>query len=116
MRHRLKSRQLGRTREIRKSLLQNMATSLILHEGLVTSEGKAKELRRYVEPLITKSKVKSIPVIRQLQAELPEEGAVRKLISELGPKYKDRPGGYVRLIKIGTRPGDGARRIKVELV
>lgn len=116
MKHRIKARTLGREKAPREAMLKNLATSLILHEAVVTTEGKAKEVRRYVEPLITRSKDKTLANIRRLHAELPEEGAVKKLFAYLGPKYKERPGGYVRLVKLGTRPGDGATRVKVELV
>ncbi len=116
MKHRIKARTLGREKAHRTALLRNMAVSLILHESITTTEGKAKELRRYVEPLITKAAKKDLGTIRSLHGELPEQGAVKKLLEQLGPKYAERPGGYVRLIKIGTRPGDGARSVKVELV
>ncbi len=107
---------MGRVAEHRRALLRNLATSLIIDEAIVTSVGKAKELRRYVEPLITKSKTKSVPHLRALAGELPEPNAVKKLVEELGPKYRDRPGGYVRLSKLGPRVGDAAEAVKVELV
>lgn len=116
MRHLKSGRTLGRVRAHRQAMLANLATSLILHEQIVTTEGKAKELRRFVEPLVTRAKSSSLATRRALIAALPEKGAARKLVEDLGPKYQDRPGGYVRLTKIGSRPGDGARRIKVEFV
>lgn len=119
MKHRVQGRSLGRVREHRQALLKNLAVSLILHESVVTTEGKAKEIRRFVEPLITKAakaEAKSVPVARSLTAVLPDPGAVAKLLKDLGPKYQDRPGGYLRLTKLGTRPGDGALSVKVELV
>ncbi len=116
MKHRRHGRSLGRVAEHRRALLRNLATSLIIDESVVTSSGKAKELRRFVEPLITKSKHNTVPHLRALAGELPEPNAVRKLLEEIGPKYKDRPGGYVRLSKLGPRPGDAAESIKVELV
>lgn len=97
-------------------MLKNLAVSLILHEHVVTTEGKAKELRRFVEPLITRAATQSVPTTRALAGILPESGAVKKLLADLGPKYKERPGGYVRLTKLGTRVGDAARTVKVELV
>lgn len=116
MKHRIQARTLGREKSHRDAMLKNLAVSLILHESVVTSEGKAKEVRRFVEPLITKAKTKNLGTVRQLHGSLPENGAVRKLFEQLGPKYAERPGGYVRLTKLGTRPGDGARKVKVELV
>lgn len=116
MQHKHGHRSLGRVREHRQAMLRNMAVSLILHEQIVTTEGKAKELRKFVEPLVTKSKEKTVPRVRALKATLPEAGAVDKLFADLGPKYKDRPGGYVRLTKLGTRVSDGAERVKVEFV
>lgn len=116
MKHRIKARTLGRTKAPRDAMLKNLATSLILHEAVVTTEGKAKEVRRYVEPLITRAKEKSVANIRLVRAKVAEDGAAQKLFADLGPKYADRPGGYVRIIKIGTRVGDGALQVKVELV
>ncbi len=105
-------------------MLGNLAVSLIVHEHVVTTEAKAKEIRRFVEPLITKAAGATpgatgegnVPVIRALTAALPEPRAVTKLVKELGPKYHDRPGGYLRLTKVGYRDGDAARTVKVELV
>lgn len=97
-------------------MLKNLAVSLIMHESLVTTEGKAKELRKFVEPLVTKSREKTVPRVRQLRGSLPEPGAVDKLFGDIGPKYKDRPGGYLRLTKLGPRLSDGAERVKVEFV
>ncbi len=116
MRHRVKKRPLGRKTAHRRSMLKNLATSLIVHGELVTTKGKAKELRRFVEPLITKAGTESLANTRQLAAVIEQKKAATKLRTELGPKYKDRPGGYVRLVKLGTRPGDGATSVKVQLV
>lgn len=116
MRHGHGHRTLGRRTAPRQALLKNLAVSLILHERIETTEGKAKELRKFVEPLITKAKVNTVPNVRRLNGTLPEPGAVKKLFAELGPKYQERPGGYVRLVKLGQRPSDGAERIMVELV
>ena len=116
MKHRRQGSSLGRVAGHRRALLRNLAVSLIVEESVVTSRGKADELRRYVEPLITKSKEKTVPRVRALTGELPEPSAVKKLFETLGPKYKDRAGGYVRLSKLGPRPGDGAESVKVELV
>jgi large subunit ribosomal protein L17 len=97
-------------------MLRNLAVSLIVHEKVTTTEAKAKEIRGIVEPLITKAGKGTVPVIRQLNAALPEKKAVTKLVKELGPKYQDRPGGYLRLTKVGQRDGDAARKVTVELV
>ena len=116
MKHGHGHRTLGRVRAHRQAMLGNLAVSLILHEQIVTTEGKAKELRKFVEPLVTKSKEKTVPRVRALRGTLPENGAVDKLFAEIGPKYKDRSGGYVRLTKLGQRVSDGAERVKVEFV
>jgi large subunit ribosomal protein L17 len=116
VKHRRQGSSLGRVTAHRRALLRNLAVSLIVDEAIITSRGKADELRRYVEPLITKSKRKSVPTVRALTGELPEPAAVKKLLETIGPKYKDRAGGYVRLSKLGPRPGDGAESVKVELV
>lgn len=116
MKHRRQGRSLGREPSHRQAMLANLATALILHEQVVTTEGKAKEVRRFVEPLVTKAATKSVSTIRGLQTKLPEQGAVRKLVEDLGPKYRDRPGGYTRLTKLGSRPGDGAHQVKLEFV
>jgi large subunit ribosomal protein L17 len=116
MRHGHGYRSLGRKTAHRHAMLKNLAVSLILHEKLETTDGKAKELRKYVEPLITTAKQNTVPNVRRMNGELPEQGAVKKLFAELGPKYKDRPGGYVRLTKLGPRATDGAERTYVELV
>lgn len=116
MKHRRQGRSLGRVAEHRRALLRNLAVSLIADGSVVTTRGKADELRRYVEPLITKSKEKTVPRVRKLDGELPDPAAVKKLFETIGPKYQDRAGGYVRLSKLGPRPGDGAESVKVELV
>lgn len=107
---------MGRVAGHRRAMLRNLAVSLITDGSVVTSQGKAKELRQYVEPLITKSKEKSVPRVRALAGELPEPNIVKKLVDEIGPKYKKRTGGYVRLSKLGPRAGDAAEEVKVELV
>lgn len=116
MRHAHGHRTLGRKTAHRHALLKNLAVSLILHERIETTTGKAKELRKFVEPLITTAKANTVPNVRKLNGTLPEQGAVKKLFAELGPKYQERPGGYVRLVKLGQRASDGAERVSVELV
>ena len=97
-------------------MFQNMANSLFLHEVIKTTLPKAKELRRVVEPLITKAKSDSIANRRHVFSKLRDDAMVAKLFTELGPFYKDRPGGYVRILKAGFRTGDKAPMALVQLV
>ena len=116
MRHRKSGRQLNRNSSHRKAMFQNMANSLFLHEVIKTTLPKAKELRRVVEPLITKSKSDSVANRRHVFSKLRDDAMVAKLFTELGPFYKDRPGGYVRILKVGFRTGDKAPMAVVQLV
>ena len=97
-------------------MFQNMANSLFLHEVIKTTLPKAKELRRVVEPLITKAKSDSIANRRHVFSKLRDDAMVAKLFTELGPFYKDRPGGYIRILKAGFRTGDKAPMAVVQLV
>ena len=116
MRHRKSGRQLNRNSSHRKAMFQNMANSLFLHEAIKTTLSKAKELRRVVEPLITKAKSDSVSNRRHVFSKLRDDAMVAKLFTELGPFYKDRPGGYVRILKAGFRTGDKAPMAVVQLV
>ena len=116
MRHRNAGRQLNRNSSHRKAMFKNMAASLIEHELIKTTLPKAKELRRVAEPLITMAKEDSVAKRRLAFARLRDDAAVGKLFSELGPRYKERPGGYLRILKCGFRPGDKAPMAFVELV
>jgi len=116
MRHRKSGRQLNRNSSHRKAMFQNMANSLFLHEAIKTTLPKAKELRRVVEPLITKAKSDSVANRRHVFSKLRDDAMVAKLFTELGPFYKDRPGGYVRILKAGFRTGDKAPMALVQLV
>lgn len=116
MRHRKSGRRLNRNSAHRSAMLRNMTTSLIEHELIKTTLPKAKELRRVAEPLITLAKVDSVAKRRLAFARLRSDPAVGKLFTELGPRYKDRPGGYLRILKCGYRPGDKAPMAFVELV
>ena len=116
MRHRKSGRQLNRNSSHRKAMFQNMANSLFLHEVIETTLPKAKELRRVVEPLITKAKSDSVANRRHVFSKLRDDAIVAKLFNELGPFYKDRPGGYVRILKAGFRTGDKAPMALVQLV
>ncbi|OUD15629.1 50S ribosomal protein L17 [Thioflexithrix psekupsensis] len=116
MRHRNVGRQLSRNSSHRKAMLKNMAASLMRHELIRTTLPKAKELRRVAEPLITLAKEDSVARRRLAFARLRDRDIVTKLFNELGPRYKERPGGYLRILKCGNRPGDNAPMAIVELV
>ncbi|WP_457675222.1 50S ribosomal protein L17 [Thiolapillus sp.] len=116
MRHRKAGRQLNRNSSHRKAMFRNMAVSLIEHEMIKTTLPKAKELRRVAEPLITLAKQDSVAKRRLAFSRLRDDAAVGKLFAELGPRYQDRPGGYLRILKCGYRPGDKAPMAYVELV
>ncbi len=116
MRHRKSGRQLNRNSSHRKAMFSNMATSLFEHEIIKTTLPKAKELRRVAEPLITMAKEDSVSKRRLAFARLRDNSAVGKLFNELGPRYKERAGGYTRIMKCGYRPGDTAPMAYIELV
>lgn len=116
MRHKLKGRKLNRTSSHRKSMFANMAVSLIMHEQIQTTLPKAKEIRPYLEILVTKAKRSDLATRRGLIARIKDLTAVEKLISVLGPRYKERPGGYLRIIKAGFRHGDMAPMAYIEFV
>jgi large subunit ribosomal protein L17 len=116
MRHRKAGKQLNRNSSHRKAMFRNMAASLFEHELIKTTVPKAKELRRVAEPLITMAKEDSVAKRRLAFARLRSDAAVGKLFSELGPRYRARPGGYLRILKCGYRPGDKAPMAYVELV
>jgi large subunit ribosomal protein L17 len=116
MRHRKSGRHLNRNSSHRKAMFRNMAVSLVEHEMIRTTVPKAKELRRVIEPLITLSKVDHHSKRRLAFDRLRDREAVTKLFGELGPRYQDRPGGYMRILKCGYRPGDSAPMAIVELV
>ena len=116
MRHRKSGRQLNRNSSHRKALFQNMANSLFEHEIIKTTLPKAKELRRVAEPLITLAKEDSVAKRRLAFDRMRDKAMVGKLFTELAPRYKDRPGGYLRIMKCGFRAGDAAPMAYVELV
>lgn len=116
MRHRKSGRKFNMNSSHRKALFSNMVGSLIKHELIKTTLPKAKELRSYAEPLITLSKEDSVAKRRLAFAKLRDRSVVTKLFNELGPRYKDRQGGYLRIMKCGFRPGDSAPMAYVELV
>ena len=116
MRHRKSGRQLNRNSSHRKAMFSNMANSLFEHEIIKTTLPKAKELRRVAEPLITMAKEDSVAKRRLAFDRLRDKAAVGKLFNELGPRYKERAGGYTRIMKCGFRPGDAAPMAYIELV
>jgi len=116
MRHRQSGRQLNRNSSHRKAMFQNMVNSLFKHELIKTTLPKAKELRRFAEPLITLSKEDSVANRRLAFSRMRDKDMVGKLFAELSPRYKDRPGGYLRIMKCGFRAGDAAPMAYVELV
>jgi len=116
MRHRKSGRKLNRTSAHRDAMFSNMAASLINHELIRTTLPKAKELRRVAEPLITLAKVDGVANRRLAFSRLRDKQAVGKLFVELGPRFRARPGGYLRILKCGFRPGDNAPMAYVELV
>ena len=116
MRHQKSGRKLNRNSPHRKAMFRNMATSLFEHEIIKTTVPKAKELRRVAEPLITLAKEDSVAHRRQAFDRLRDRDVVTKLFNELGPRYAERPGGYLRIMKCGFRPGDKAPMAYVELV
>ena len=116
MRHKKSGRKLGRTSSHRKAMFRNMATSFLLHETIKTTLPKAKELRRVVEPLITLAKKDDISNRRLAFSRLRDKVIVGKLFNDLGPHFKERPGGYLRILKIGQRSGDSAPMAIVQLI
>lgn len=116
MRHRKSGRKLGMTSAHRKAMFKNMTVSLLRHEEIRTTLPKAKELRRHAEPLITMAKTSSVANRRLAFSRLRDRDMVSKLFDDLGVHYKDRPGGYLRILKCGYRPGDKAPMAIVQMV
>ena len=116
MRHRTKGRSFSRTAEHREAMLRNMATSLFLHGRIETTTEKAKELRRFAEPLITKAKRGDLHARRLVARKIQDDSALSKLFTEIGPRFAERPGGYTRVLHLGHRPGDAADMSIIELV
>lgn len=116
MRHLNKGRQLSRSSSHKKALMINLAQDLIEHKRIKTTLGKAKELRPFVEPLITKAKTDTLASRRDVARFFSKPAVMQTLFSEVGPKNVDRPGGYTRIIKLGVRVGDAAPMAIIELV
>ena len=115
-RHRHAGRQLRRTSEQRLALLRNLATSLIENGSIETTEAKAKELRPFVEKLITKAKTGTLHSRRLAMRDVPRRQVADKLFQQIGPRFATRSGGYTRILKTGHRKGDGAEMARIELV
>lgn len=116
MRHKIDHRKLGRTSEHRRALLRNQAISLVHHDRITTTLEKAKEVRRFVEKLITLAKKDTLASRRLTATKIDDPKALKKLFGTLGPAYANRAGGYTRILKLGARKGDGAQMAALELV
>jgi large subunit ribosomal protein L17 len=116
MRHRKKTKTIGRKKEPREAMLRNLATSVILYEKVKTTETKAKAVRPLVEKMITLGKKGTLTARRQALKFFYIENPVKKVFEELGPRYKDRPGGYCRITRIAPRRGDAAKMVYLELI
>lgn len=116
MRHRKSGRRLGRTTSHRKATLKNLALALFRYNAIETTLAKSKELRGFAEPLITLAKQDSVANRRLAFARLRDDSAVRKLFTQIGPAFAERPGGYTRILKTGYRVGDAAPMARIELV
>ena len=114
--HRIAGKKLGRPKDQRRALLRSLASEIVRHERIVTTEAKASEARRVVERLITHGKKGTLHHRRLALAELPNKEVIKKVFDELAPKYSSRPGGYTRIIKLGPRKGDAAPTALIELV
>ncbi len=115
MRHKKTGRRLGRNSDHRKAMFRNMAVSLIVHESISTTLPKAKELRRTIEPLITLAKEDGVAKRRRAFDKLRDKAAVGKLFDEIGPRFQERKGGYLKILKKGLRSGDSAQMALVQL-
>jgi len=115
VRHKKTGRKLGRNSDHRKAMFRNMAVSLIVHESISTTLPKAKELRRTIEPLITLAKEDGVAKRRRAFDKLRDKAAVGKLFDEIGPRFQERTGGYLRILKKGMRSGDSAQMALVQL-
>lgn len=116
MRHQITGRKLGRTSSHRKALYRNLVADLFRHEAIVTTEAKAKEMRPMAEKMVTLAKDGSLASRRRALAFIPEKKITEKLFTTIAPRYRERAGGYTRIIKLGPRVGDGASMVKIELV
>ena len=116
MRHRVKKTTLGREKAPREMMLRNLASSVLIYEKVKTTKAKAKAVRPIVEQLISSAKIGDLNARRKLIAALPQKMAIKKAMEVIGKRYKDRKGGYTRIIKLENRQGDGAEMAQIELV
>lgn len=116
MRHRNTGTSLGRKKGPREAMIRNLATSIVLYEKVKTTETKAKTIKPIVEKYVTKCKKNDLHTRRQLLSFFYDENAVKKLLEEVGPRYKERPGGYLRITKLGRRQGDNAPMVEISFV
>ena len=116
MRHRKTGRKLNRNSSHRIALMRSLAISIILHESIKTTLAKAKEIRGFLEPLVTLAKENNVANQRKVYAKLRDKAAVAKLFNEIGPRFVERPGGYLRVIKRGYRPGDKSPIAQIEFL
>ncbi len=116
MRHRVTGRRLGRTASHRKALLRNQATDLLRYGRIVTTDARAREVRRVAEQVITLGKRDTLHARRQASAYLTDRTVLRRLFTEIAPRFRERQGGYTRIVKLGPRVGDGAELAQIELV
>lgn len=112
-----RNRKFGRTEGARRALLRSLARSLVLHEGITTTEARAKELRPYIERIVTHCRNDSVANRRLVNARLGDSPeTTKKLFAEIGPRYKERAGGYTRVVRIGRRPGDASMKARIAFV
>ena len=116
MRKRISARKFGKSAAHRKAMMSNMASSLIEHKRIKTTHQKALELRKFIEPMITKAKEKSVHNRREVMKKIHNSNAVKTLFDVIAPVYSDRPGGYTRIVKLGTRANDAAKISIIEFV
>ncbi len=116
MRHHEKFRILGREKGQRLALIKSLLRSLVIHEGITTTEAKAKELRKFIEPLVTKARLNTLASRRHVIAEIGDEKAAKKLVEVIAPLHKTRTGGYTRVIKLPLRKSDGAKMAHIQFV
>jgi len=116
MRHNIAGRRLGRDSSHRQAMYRNLVTDLLKHEKIITTEAKAKEVRGMAEKIITLGKKSGLHAYRQTLAFVTDTKVTEKVFSELGPRYKERPGGYTRIVKLAPRLGDNAPLVQLELV
>ena len=116
MRHKIDGRHLSRSSSHRRALYRNLVTDLLIHEKIITTEAKAKEVRGMAEKMITLGKKSGLQSYRQVISFVTDKKVTEKVFTELGPRYKERPGGYTRIVKLQPRLGDGAPMVQLELV